>query len=128
MSTITRDQFISAGNYKSFDVDGFGSMRIKALPVKERFAIIGKHMDIGKSGADALGKVVMTTDAQIYMIAKSLVDGDGNYLFDANNQDDLDLIAAKDEEFLGKLVDEITVFNRFATNKGEDSTEDAAKN
>ena len=126
--TITRDQFISAGNYKTFDVDGFGTVKIKALPVKERFVIIGKHMDIAKSENDPVQKVILTTDAQIYMIAKSLVDGDGNYLFDANNQTDIDFIAEKDEEFLGKLVDEITVFNRFSNSKGEDSTEDAAKN
>jgi len=126
--TITRDQFVSAGQFKSFDVDGLGLIRIKALPVKERFGIIGKQIEISNSDAETIEKTIAITDVQIYMIAMSLVDDSGSYIFNANSKEDLDLIASKDESTLGLIVDEIVIFNKFSTKKDTDATSETAKN
>ena len=128
--TITRDQFISAGTYKSFDVDSVGSVRIKALPVKERFDIIGKQVAIsGDDSLDTIGKTKAITDVQIYMIALSLVDDNGKRLFDPLDPDDLMAIEEKDDSILGQIIDEIVVFNKFSSkNKEVSPVEEAAKN
>lgn len=128
--TITRDQFISAGKYKSFDVDSVGQVRIKALPVKERFNVIGKQVAIsGDESLDTIGKTKAITDVQIYMIALSLVDDNGNRIFDANSEEDLAVIADKDDEILGVIIDEIVTFNKFSSkNKEVSPVDETAKN
>ena len=119
--SLNREQFVNSVKTVSVSVPDLGEVLIRPLSIKDRAEIIGKYIAISSMPVeDAAGRADAMVQAQLFMIAKSLVDESGTRMFDASSADDTALLADKTDAVLGVIADAATVLNGFAAGAVEE--------
>ncbi len=116
MSLMTRDQLLRTTSFKTKDLtlDGWGDIRIRELTARQLMVL--NRLD--KSDQEEAGRLYSR------LAAMSLIDGENELLFDADNDIDIDLLQNKPWSCLEALSAAVISYNGF----GEKDVEGKAKN
>lgn len=114
--SLTREQLLQTNNFKTKDMTlaGWGEIRLRELTAKQ-LSFLAK---LDKADQEEAGKVYSR------LAAMSLIDGDNQLLFDADNQEDIEALQNKPWSSLEALAAEVIAFNGF----GEKDVEGRSKN
>ena len=119
---LTRDAILSKSDRQRIEVEvpeWGGSVYLTELSVRDRAAIMKSWAKVASAADDA--RVDAMIDAQLLMVAMSVTDESGVRIFELV---DIEALAEKSREAVGKIADAATVLNKFTVS----ATEDEAKN
>jgi hypothetical protein len=116
MSLATKQSILASQDWDSeeFEVPKWGTLRIRALSAMERLNLVREFNNGQVTNEQAFGFFVR-------LIAMSVVDADGNQMFDMNG--DLEALQTRSWQRLQFVADRIMQFNGMGS-----SSEDGVKN